>query len=197
MGQKSNVINRSFRLVIIGKQSRRQLTPIFQILTSRKRQLERRVVQVERNKHAGKTRKKHQPQNPKDIDVRQLEKLVSSVVHQQACCRSEDSHPHNDELTSVKRQREKSISPVVQRTSKRRFREHTTRNAVTSTKLQLKKSVVQIVHTGTRTKFKYSYGNTTTITRGHQTRRLEKPVATVARDVFVNKTGTSQGRENI
>ena len=98
LGQKSNVVNRSFRLVIIGKQSRRQLIPIFQILTSRKRQLERRVVQVARNKHAGKTREKHQPQNPKDIDVRQPEKLVSSVVHQQACCRSKDSHPRRTDL---------------------------------------------------------------------------------------------------
>ena len=98
LGQKSNVVNRSFRLVIIGKQSRRQLIPIFQILTSRKRQLERRVIQVTRNKHAGKTREKHQPQNPKDIDVRQPEKLVSSVVHQQACCRSKDSHPRQTDL---------------------------------------------------------------------------------------------------
>ena len=78
-----------------------------------------------------------------------------------------------------------------------RFREHTMRSAVTSTKLQLKKSVVQIVHTGIRINSKYSYGNTITIARGHQARRLKKPVATVARDVFVNKTGTFQGRENI
>ena len=71
------------------------------------------------------------------------------------------------------------------------------RGTVTSMKLQLKKSVVQIAHTGIKINLNIHTEKSPTIAHGHQTRQLEKPVATVARDVFVNKTGTFQGHENI
>ena len=86
---------------------------------------------------------------------RQREKLVFSAIHQQACCKSKISHPHNsdlrqtatgktsflsrtpdkhaaeartairDSVTFTKRQLEKPISPVLQRQACEIPREHT------------------------------------------------------------------------
>ena len=78
-----------------------------------------------------------------------------------------------------------------------KFREYTTRSTVTSTNLQPKKSVVQIVHMGIRTNLNIYMATKKQEHVDVKPDKLEKPVTTVARDVFVNKTGTSQGCENI
>ena len=91
-----------------------KLTPIFQIPTSRKRQLERQVIQVAQNKHATEARTASREEVT--FVKRQLEKPVFQVIQQNKHTAEARTASH-EEVTFVKRQLEKPVFQVVQQTS--------------------------------------------------------------------------------